>query len=107
MDAQELRFLAAEAIEVEAEVVRGAVDPLLEVAVEEDLAGDALRRAEGGADLVEGKAALELVAEGLALLGRQFAGGRGWLFRRGRAVILGEGSAQAEDGSEGQEGGYG
>src|SRR5690348_14069336 len=75
MDRQELRFLAAEAVEVEAEVVGGAVDPLFEGAVEEDLTGDAVRRAEEVADAVEGKAALELVAEGLALLRRQFPDG--------------------------------
>jgi hypothetical protein len=50
---KELCFLAAEAVELDAEVVGGAVGPLFEVAVEEHLAGDAVRRPEEVADLVE------------------------------------------------------
>jgi hypothetical protein len=104
MDCEELWFLAAEAIEVDAEVVGGAVDPLFEVAVEENLAGDTLRLAEESADALEGKAARELVAQEPALLGRQFADGSGRVCLAGGLVVQGEGAAQTEDGGQSEEG---
>jgi hypothetical protein len=107
MDTQEMRFLPAEVDELQAEVVRGAVGPLFKGAVKKDLAGDALRRPEEAADLLEGHPRGEFAPEVFPLPRRQFPGGAGGDFLSSAVHVSGEGGAQSEQDGQGQDGANG